>query len=76
MLQVFYFGIIDFLQSYNAGKKAENLFKSVVSNPLEIRRALQLRANPSCFPASLFCSAVEPNFFAQRFLEFIQKQLA
>ena len=39
LLQVFYFGIIDFLQYYNAGKKAENLFKSVVSNPLEIRRA-------------------------------------
>ncbi len=35
--QVFYFGIIDFLQYYNVGKKAEHLFKSAVSNPLEIR---------------------------------------
>jgi hypothetical protein len=37
VIQVFYFGIIDFLQYYNAGKKAEHMFKSVVSNPLEIR---------------------------------------
>lgn len=44
MPQVFYFGIIDFLQSYNVGKKAENMFKSVISNPLEIRRVTSLLA--------------------------------
>jgi hypothetical protein len=37
--QVFYFGIIDFLQYYNAGKKAEHALKSAISNPLEIRCA-------------------------------------
>jgi hypothetical protein len=40
--QVFYFGIIDFLQYYNAGKKAEHAFKSTMSNPLEIRSEAQL----------------------------------
>jgi hypothetical protein len=74
--QVFYFGIIDFLQSYNVGKKAENMFKSVVSNPLEIRRVTALLAPKTRPCISPFCSAVEPNFFAQRFLEFVQKQLA
>jgi hypothetical protein len=39
VVQVFYFGIIDFLQYYNVGKKAEHMFKSAVSNPLEIRCA-------------------------------------
>ncbi len=38
--QVFYFGIIDFLQYYNAGKKAEHALKSAISNPLEIRYPL------------------------------------
>lgn len=54
--EIYYFGIIDLLQQWNAKKQFENFFKGFTHDKTKI-------------------SAVSPDFYATRFLKFVEVAL-
>ncbi len=73
--EVYYMGLIDYLQVYNARKVAENVFKSMVHDGrCVLAAAAALRA--VCVQHDRReISAVNPNFYAERLVAFLDKHV-